>query len=87
MQKAIEKRRWLFVAFIDLEKAYDRVNRVNLWEALTQAHVGEELVRTVQSLLVLGDTIDTIDSIDTPWVSIYRWVTIGSIAYKYILYI
>ena len=28
LEKAIEKRRELFVAFIDLEKAYDRVNRV-----------------------------------------------------------
>ena len=26
------------------------MNRVKLWEALTQAQVGEELVRTVQSL-------------------------------------
>ena len=37
-------------------------------------------------IVVLGDTIDTIDSIDTQRVSIYKWVTIGSIAYKYILY-
>ena len=29
---------------------YDRVNRVKLWEALTQAQVGEGLVRAVQSL-------------------------------------
>ena len=50
VEKPIEKRRFLFVAFIDLEKAYDRVNRVNLWEALTQAQVGEELVRTVHFL-------------------------------------
>ena len=30
MEKGIEKRRELFMAFIDLEKAYDRVNRVKL---------------------------------------------------------
>ena len=41
MEKAIEKRRELFMVFIDLEKAYDRVNRVKLWEALKQAQVGE----------------------------------------------
>ena len=45
-----ERRRELFVAFIDLEEAYDRVNRVKLWEALSQAQVGEGLVRAVQSL-------------------------------------
>ena len=50
MEKAIEKRRELFVAFIDLEKAYDRVNWAKLWEALRQAQVGEGLVRAVQSL-------------------------------------
>ena len=50
MEKAIEKRRELFVAFIDLEKAYDRVNRVKLWEALRQAQAREGLVRAVQSL-------------------------------------
>ena len=49
-EKGIEKGRELFVAFIDLEKAYDRVNRVKLWEALRQAQVGKGLVRAVQSL-------------------------------------
>ena len=43
METAIEKRRELFVEFIDTEKAYDRVNRVKLWEALRQAQVGEGL--------------------------------------------
>ena len=38
------------MAFIDLEKAYDRLNRVKLWEALRQAQVGVGLVRAVQSL-------------------------------------
>ena len=50
MEKAIEKRRASFVVFIDLEKAFDRLNRVKLWEALRQAQVGEVLVRAVQSL-------------------------------------
>ena len=50
MEKVIEKRREIFVPFIDLEKAYDRVNRVKMWEALRQAQVGEGLVRAVKSL-------------------------------------
>ena len=35
-----------------MEKAYDRVNRVKLWEALKQTQVGEGLVRAIQSLYV-----------------------------------
>ena len=50
MKKAIEKRREVFVTFIDLEEAHDRVNRKKLWEALRQAQVEEGLVRAVQSL-------------------------------------
>ena len=52
MEKVIEKRREIFVAFIDLEKAYDRVNRMKMWEALRQAQVGEGLVRAVKSLYI-----------------------------------
>ena len=52
MEKVIEKRREIFVAFIDLEKTYDRVNRVKMWEALRQAQVGEGLVRAVKSLYI-----------------------------------
>ena len=49
MDKAIEKGREVFIAFIYLEKAY-RVNKEKLWEALRQAQVEEGIVRAVQSL-------------------------------------
>ena len=65
MEKAIEKRRELFVAFIDLEKAYDRVNRVKLWEALRQAQVGEGLVRAVQSLYMVCEAKVKVGEIET----------------------
>ena len=42
MEKSIKNRRELSVAFIDLEKAHNRVNRrVKLWKALTQVQVKE----------------------------------------------
>ena len=44
MEKVIEKRRELVITFMDLEKEYDAVNRMKLWEALRQAQVGEEFV-------------------------------------------
>ena len=45
MKTAIEKRRELFVKFMDIEKVYDRVNRVKLWE--TGSGGRERLVRAV----------------------------------------
>ena len=33
-EKAREKKRRVYVGFIDLEKAYDRVNREALWQML-----------------------------------------------------
>ena len=52
MEKAIEinEESYLYIAFIDFDKAYDRVNKMKLWEALTQAWAAEGLVRAVQSL-------------------------------------
>ena len=33
-EKAREKKRRVYVGFIDLEKAYDRVNKEALWQVL-----------------------------------------------------
>ncbi len=34
VEKYLEKDRKLFAGFVDLEKAYDRVNRNGLWDTL-----------------------------------------------------
>ena len=34
LEKYLEKDRKLFAAFMDLEKAYDRVDRRGLWDVL-----------------------------------------------------
>ena len=39
-EKAREKKRRVYVSFIDLEKAYDRVNREALWQVLRIYDVG-----------------------------------------------
>ena len=38
-EKAREKKRRVYVAFINLEKAHDRVNRETLWQVLRVARV------------------------------------------------
>ena len=47
IEKYICKRRKLYAAFIDLEKAYDRVDRKALWDVLRIYGVGGELLSAV----------------------------------------
>ena len=49
-EKAWEYKIPAFLAFVDLEKAYDRVPREKLWKCLREYGVDEELLRAVQSL-------------------------------------
>ncbi len=49
VKKYLEKDRKLFAAFMDLEKAYDRVNRKGLWETLRVYGVGGKLFEGVRS--------------------------------------
>lgn len=49
-EKAWEYAKDVFIAFIDLEKAYDRVPRDKLWECLQEYEVDGELLRAIQSL-------------------------------------
>ena len=46
--KMLERGIRLYAAFLDLEKAYDRVWRAGLWEALKQYGVKGRLLRAVQ---------------------------------------
>jgi hypothetical protein len=49
-EKYLAKKRDLWMAFVDLEKAFDRVPRQVLWWALRQVGVEEGLVRVIQSM-------------------------------------
>jgi hypothetical protein len=41
-----------YIAFIDLEKAFDTVNRAKVWEILQNKGIPRRLIRTVQSMYV-----------------------------------
>src|SRR5258706_155782 len=49
-EKFIAKKRDLWMAFVDLEKAFDRVPREVLWWALRQPGVEEWIVKVIQAM-------------------------------------
>lgn len=50
IERACEKKRKLFMAFIDSEKAYDRANRENPWEVLKIDYVEGRLLNAGKSI-------------------------------------
>jgi hypothetical protein len=55
-EKFLDKRKDLWMAFVDLEKAFDRVPRQVVWWALRQVGVGEGLVRVIRSMYEGAET-------------------------------
>ncbi len=45
----LEKRKKIYAAFMDLEKAYDRVDWLALWKVLRMYGVGGKLLSAIQS--------------------------------------
>ena len=50
LERYREKHRGLYLAFIDLEKAYDRVPRSEVWRCMRGKGVSEKYVRLVQDM-------------------------------------
>jgi hypothetical protein len=50
IEKCLEVKKIVFAAFVDLEKAYDRVNQSKLWEVLEEYGVEMDLIRAVKSM-------------------------------------
>ena len=49
IEKSLERNRKLFFGYMDLEKAYDRVDREGLWECLRMYGIGEILLEAMKS--------------------------------------
>jgi hypothetical protein len=46
----LKKRKEVIVGFMDLEKAYDRVSRLTMWEVLMINGVGDKIPRAIKSM-------------------------------------
>ncbi len=51
VEEYLEKDKKLYAAFMDLEKAYDRVNREALWSVLQVYDVGGQLLKGIQAFI------------------------------------
>ena len=51
-EKHIEWNKPLYMAFIDREKAFDRVVKAELWKCLAERGIFRDLLRVIQSLYI-----------------------------------
>jgi predicted acetyltransferase len=49
-EKYLEKQKVVFVALMDLQKAYDRVDRMAIWEVLRMYGVGGKSLSAIKSM-------------------------------------
>ena len=76
-EKMLERGKKLYAAFLDLEKAYDRVWRAGLWEALKQYGVQGRLLRAVQGLYQDSEAAVKVGEETTEWFKVQRGVRQG----------
>ena len=52
-KKALEKTQWMYIGFTDLEKVYDKGNRVALLYVLRMYDVGGKLLNGIKTMYVI----------------------------------
>lgn len=50
IEKKREKRKNVYLAFIDLEKAFDKVPREKLWQIMRKRKINEKMVKNIESI-------------------------------------
>ena len=66
-EKYTESGKELYLAFMDLEKAYDSVDRAALWRVMEMYGVGGKLIKAVESMYEGGKACVRVCGEETPW--------------------
>lgn len=77
MEKFHEKNKDLYLAFVDLEKAYDSVPRSKLWSVLAEYGVNGKLLEAIKSLYVNCRAAVRIDGRLSEWFDVKNGVRQG----------
>ena len=77
VEKTIEKDRVLYMAFVDLEKAYDNVNRTKLWKVLEEYDVKGRLLKAVQAMYEDGKASVRVGDRESEWFGVHKGVRQG----------
>ena len=80
VEKSLAKNQRLFCAFVDLEKAYDKVRRDELWSALSVHGVSSSLIRALKSLYENSSACVRVNGAYTEWFNIEKGVRQGCVA-------
>ena len=76
-EKMLERGKKLYAAFLDLDKAYDRVWRAGLWEALKEFGVEGRLLTVVQGMYKDSEAAVKVGGVLTDWFEVQRGVRQG----------
>ena len=77
MEKTIEKDKVVYMAFVDLEKVHDKVNREKLWRVLEEYGVKGRLLLAIQLLYEGGKASVRIGNRESEWFGVNRDVRQG----------
>ena len=74
VEKTIEKDKKVYMAFVDLEKAYDNVSREKLWKVLDEYGVKGKLLRAIQALYEDGKARVKVGGLESELFVVHRGV-------------
>ena len=79
VEKYREKRKELYVAFMKLEKAYDKVCKEELWRVLRECGVDVHLIRSMSSLYTVSRACVVLGSRVGEMFEVRRWLRQGCV--------
>ena len=78
-EKMKEKNKKLFLGFMDLQQAYDRVDRNALWQVLMIYGVGGKLLNAIKSMYVDSEACVRINGMEGEWFKVNSGVRQGCV--------